>query len=166
MKTLLQNILRFLILLLVQVLIIDQLQLSIYCRPALYVYFFIALPVSIPRWAELFIGFFVGLTLDSFANTLGINMAASLLICYIRPLLIKAMISDENIVPGFAPSLRTFGTSLYIRFVSILVIIQHLLLFSIEAFSLVGWWNTLLRIIISSAVCIGIILIIEKMRKK
>ena len=158
MKTLLQNILRFLILLLVQVLVIDQLQLSIYCRPAL--------PVSIPRWAELFIGFFVGLTLDSFANTLGINMAASLLICYIRPLLIKAMISDENIVPGFAPSLRTFGTSLYIRFVSILVIIQHLLLFSIEAFSLVGWWNTLLRIIISSAVCIGIILIVEKMRKK
>ena len=46
MKILLQNILRFLVLLLVQVLVIDQLQLSIYCRPALYVYFFINVSIT------------------------------------------------------------------------------------------------------------------------
>lgn len=161
-----ENIIRFAAVLLLQVLVIDQLQFSSYCRPALYIYFLLSLPITLPRWAELLLAFATGLVLDAFGNTLGLHAFACTLTGYIRPFLIKNWVSEENRIAGMTLSLRTVGTGIYIRILATITVIHHCVLMGLEAFSLTGWWILAIRIVVSSIVCAGIILLFEEARKR
>lgn len=153
----LENILRFIILLLLQVLLFNNLQFYGLCTPCVYILFLIALPPTLPRWAELLIGFAAGFILDIFCNTLGVHTASCTLIAYMRPLLIKNMIQDNERLTD-TPSGISFGRQTYMRIVIILVFIYHITMFSLLAFSFHNWWITLLQIIVSSLFTIAIIL--------
>ncbi len=157
MNLITQNIVRFIVLILLQILLINNLQFFGLCNPAIYVLCLIALPVSLPRWAELLIGFFTGLLIDIFSNTLGIHAAACTLLSFVRPLLIRRLVADNDRLMG-SPSGASIGMLTYTKFITILVLIHHTVVFALEAFSFHNWWITLLQIIISSAVSIAIFL--------
>ncbi len=159
-----ENIIRFLTVFLLQILLFNNLQFFGLCMPAIYVLFLIALPVKLPHWAEMLIGFFTGLLMDIFCNTLGIHAAACTLVAFIRPMLITRLIPDNERLMG-TPTIATFTLSIYVRFLVLLVLIHHTTIFALEAFSFHNWWLTLLQIIISSAVSIGIFLGIELFRR-
>lgn len=151
----LENSIRFVVLLLLQVLLVNNMQFLGICSPCVYILFLLSLPISLPRWAELLIGFAVGLIMDIFCNTLGIHTAACVLLSYIRPLLIGGIVQDKERLIG-TPSGQLFGRLTYLKYTAILVFIHHAALFSLLAFSWHNWWLTLLQIIVSSLVSIGI----------
>ena len=159
-----ENILRYVVLLILQVLLFNNLQFLGVCSPCIYVLFLIALPPTLPRWAELLIGFIAGLILDIFCNTLGVQTAACTLVAYLRPLMIKNMIQDNDRLTS-TPSGITLGRVVYIRLVVELVIIHHTVMFSLIAFSFHNWWLTLLQILCSSLFTIAVILGIDFFRK-
>ena len=65
--TILGHILRFVVLILLQVLVLDHLDvLNGYLVPYLYVLFLLMLPIELPAWAQLAIGAFTGLVMDLF----------------------------------------------------------------------------------------------------
>ncbi len=161
MNVITENIVRYVVLLLLQVLLINNLQFFGVCNPALYVLCLLALPVKIPRWVELLIGFFTGLLMDIFCNTLGIHAAACTLVGFVRPLLIQHLVADNERLMG-TPTRASMGEVAYVKFVVILVLIHHTTIFCLEAFSFHNWWFTLLQIIVSSLVSIGIILGIDR----
>lgn len=153
----LRNILRFVLLVLIQVLIVNNMQFLGVCTPFIYVLFLIALPVTIPRWVELLLGFATGFCIDLFCNSLGIHIAACTLLSYLRPLLIRSMVQDNDRLTSSLTS-RTVDMIIYIKIILILCLSHHTLLFCLLSFSFVNWWLTLLQIICSTIVTFLLVL--------
>jgi rod shape-determining protein MreD len=165
MPTVLQNIIRFILLVLFQVLVLNNIQFLGYINPYLYILFILALPVQMPRWATLLLAFGLGLTIDTFSNTIGMHAFATVLVAFLRNGIIKLFTSiEEGNNP--TPSFHTFGVSAYIKYTVILVFIHHATLFTLEAFSFSNFWITLSKILLSSLVTLLMILGIQSLIKK
>ncbi|MDO9154182.1 MAG: rod shape-determining protein MreD [Paludibacter sp.] len=165
MLILLQNIIRFVALVLLQVLALNNIQFLGFLNPYIYILFIFSLPVKLPRWFTLILGFVLGLSIDMFSNTLGIHAFASVLIAFIRQGVIGLFTSiEEGSNP--TPSFYTFGVGSYIKYVVVLVFIHHFTLFILEAFTFNHLGMTLLKALLNSFVTILIILGIQSFRKK
>lgn len=106
----------------------------------------------------------MGLTIDMFSNTLGMHTFACVLIAYLRYFTIKLFISEENRITN-KPSFHSFGVMPYVKYVILLTVAHHTVLLALEAMTFVNWWITLLRIIISSAVSIAIIIALQFVKR-
>ncbi len=165
MPIVLSNIFRFILLVLFQVLVLNNIQFLGYINPYLYILFIIALPVRTPRWFSLILAFAIGLTIDIFSNTLGIHAFATVLIAFLRNGLIKIFTSiEEGSNP--TPSFYTFGVGAYIKYVVLFVFIHHSILFYLEAFSFAHFWIISAKIILSSLLTILLILGIQSIKSK
>lgn len=165
MPVVLQNIFRFIILVLVQVLVLNNIQFLGFINPYIYILFILSLPVRTPRWASLLMAFALGLTIDIFANTPGMHTSAAVLIAFLRNGVINLFITiDEGNNP--TPSFYTFSVATYVKYVVVLVIIHHSALFFLEAFSFAHFWLMLFKVILSSAVTILLIMGIQSFNNK
>jgi rod shape-determining protein MreD len=165
MPIVLQNIFRFVALVLFQVLVLNNIQFLGYINPYLYVLFIVALPVKTPRWFTLILAFVIGLTIDAFSNTMGMHAFATVLVAFIRNGVIKLFISIEegsNPVPSF----HTFGVGAYIKYVIVLVLVHHTCLFLLEAFSFLNIWMLITKIILSAFVTVSIILGMQSIKSR
>ncbi|MBE0647155.1 MAG: rod shape-determining protein MreD [Bacteroidales bacterium] len=156
-----RNIIRFLFLVLFQVLILNQINLGGYTNPYLYVYFILLLPFATPRWMLLLLAFLLGLSIDIFTNTYGLNAAASVLMAFCRPYVIRAISREPEEELGIQPSLRVQGFTWFILYSFILVLIHHTALFYLEIFRFTEFFQTLLRVITSTAFTLVLVFISE-----
>jgi rod shape-determining protein MreD len=165
MPTVLQNIFRFIILVLFQVLVLNNIQFLGYINPYIYILFIIALPVRTPRWFSLVLAFAIGLTIDIFSNTMGLHAFACVLIAFLRNGIINLFTSiEEGNNP--TPSFHSFGVGAYIKYVVIIVLIHHTALFYLEAFSFAHFWIISLKIILSSLLTILLIMGVQSLKSK
>jgi len=165
MPVVLQNIFRFIILVLLQVLALNNVQFLGFINPFIYILFIISLPVRTPRWATLLMAFVLGLTIDAFSNTPGTHAFATVLIAFLRNGIINLFITiDEGNNP--TPSFYTFSVGNYVKYLVFMVLIHHTTLFFLEAFSFANFWLILFKITLSSAVTILLILGIQSLYKK
>ena len=160
-RSILTNIVRFIFLFLFQVLILNNIQLSGYINPYLYVLFILMLPFQTPRWALLISAFFMGLSIDMFTHTPGLHAAASTFMAFSRPGLISLLSSNKEIEPGSNPDIRVFGFAWFLAYASILVFLHHLVLFYLEVFRFSDFFMTMSRVLISSVVTIFLILLTQ-----
>ena len=161
----LQNILRFIFLILLQVFILDNIQFMGYINPMIYVLFILSLPVRFPKWALLILAFIMGLIIDVFSNTAGMHSFALVFAAFLRTPVINIFTSlDEGANP--TPSFHTFGVSAYVKYVVILVLIHHFILFFIESFSFLHLTLLIPKIIFSSTVTILLILGLQSFKSK
>jgi len=148
----------FVLLVLMQVLIFNQVQFSGFINPYIYILFIILLPLSTPRYAIIILGFFLGLVIDIFSNSLGIHSAATVFIAYARPLVIRVISNredDKNDYPGLHQNKLTW----FISYVTIMVLLHHLVLFYLEVYTFANFFNTLYRVILSSLFSIIVIVL-------
>lgn len=164
------NTLRFIGLILLQVLVIDNIRLGFYVHPYVYVLFIFLLPFNIQKWQLLILGFFTGLTVDLFNGTPGLNAAATVFMSFIRPYVISSMTRRKDINANDEPSLNNMGISWFIVYTLILLISHNLILFLLEAFSfkLLGTIliQTLLSVFSSLMLIFIILLLFKKSNKK
>lgn len=148
-----ENIWRLVVLLFLQVLLINNLHFMGICSPCIYILFLIALPLKMhPMWL-LGIAGALGLCMDAVTNTPGVNMAACVLLMYMRPFVIHRIIpDDERLIGTFSTQQVDVGT--YTKVVAILTLIHHSVLFIFLNFTWHNWWLILLQIILSSALTI------------
>lgn len=158
-----KQIIRAVIVVLLQVLLFDHLQIAGWGYPMVYVLFLMNLPVQIPRWAEMLIGASVGLVFDIWNTTLGVNMAACIAFSFLRPIFLRSMIQDIERIKGDVCS-RTIGRLDYVRCLAFLTLIHHLLVFSLEAWSWHNWWIVALQTIISTILTILIIIAYDTLK--
>ena len=148
---------RYIVVMLLQVLLFDQLQLWGVCHPYVYILCLLMLPITLPNSIEMLIGAGVGLIMDVFCNSLGVHMAACILIMFIRPYLIGSIINDKDRLKEQI-SLRSVGMEHLFRYVVILVLIHHLMVFLLAAWSWHHIGFVLLETLVSSIITILIIL--------
>ena len=169
-NSLILNTLRFIGLLLLQVLVIDNIRLGYYIHPCIYVLFIFLLPFNIQKWQLLLLGFFSGLAVDLFNGTPGLNAAATVLLAFVRPYVINSMTRRKDINMNDEPSLNNMGFSWFFVYSLILLIIHNFALFMFEAFSfkLLGTIliQTLLSVFSSLMLIFIILLLFKKSNKK
>ena len=152
-----RQIVRLVVVVLLQVLLFDHLQIAGWGLPMVYVLFLMNLPVQVPRWAEMLIGAIVGVVFDVWHSSLGVNMAACVAFCYLRPIVLGNLIQDLERVKGEVCS-ASIGSIEYVKSLAILTVVHHLLVFSLESWSWHNWWIVLLQTLLSSVLTILIIM--------
>jgi len=163
---LIRHVLRFILLIGLQVLLLNNIQLNTYINPFLYVLFLLSLPVHLPKLLLLPIALICGLTIDMFQNTPGMHAAACLLMVYVRPGWLKIIAPRDGYESDAEPTLNRFGPAWYLAYASLLVFVHHLLLFIIEIFRFSEFAETLGRILSSTVVTLSLILIAQYLTVK
>jgi rod shape-determining protein MreD len=115
------------------------------------------LPANTPRWAEMLIGAVLGLIFDVLNTSLGVNMAACVAFTFIRPIILAHLVQDLERVKGEV-YIRSIGTIEYIRTLVFLTVLHHLMVFSLEAWSLHNWWMVIIQTLLSSLMTLTIII--------
>lgn len=114
----------------------------------------------------------IGLLVDMFMNTPGLNFAAFTLIGYLRNPILHLSISEESyteLTELDSPSFTTHKVWLYILYLSLCVITHTSVLFLLESFSTKLFVNTLPYILGSTSVTLVTFLIFDSIgasRKK
>ena len=134
MSSLLKNIIRLALFLLLQILILNEVPpLHQFITPYLYFLFVLWLPFGISRLSITIIGFLTGLLLDMFTNTPGLHAAACTMIAYIRPSILNLLLAQEaSEEVNKEPSIGTMGWGPYLFYVFTLTFIHHFYLVLIE----------------------------------
>lgn len=148
----------FVVLVLIQVLIFNQVHFGGFLNPFIYVLFILLLPLSLPRYAVLLLSFLLGITIDWFSNSPGLHASATVLMGFFRSPVVNLISLKESDQSDF-PGLQLTGWRWFLTYAAILVIIHHFFLFYIEVFSFENFFRTLLRSIASSMFTVGIIVL-------
>lgn len=154
-----RNIGRFIVLVLFQVLVLNNIQFSGYVNPFMYVLFILLLPFETPRWLLLLSGFLLGLSVDIFSNTLGLHASATVFMAFMRPYVLRIISPHDGYETGTFPRVFYYGVTWFLNYAIILVVMHHLFLFYIEVFRFAEFFRTLLRVILSASFSILIIVI-------
>lgn len=150
-------------LLLVQVLVLDQVHPWGYGAPLLCPLIVITLPMGTSRSEALLWGFCTGLVADIFAGTAGISSAALTFIAFLQPPLLGLMAprdSEEELHPSFS----AMGRWNYLRFISLLLLLHHIVYFALECFSYFLLIDTLISMCVSYAASLLLIVLVENIR--
>ena len=159
MNVYIKNILRFCVIILLQVLILNKITLRWWSEPGFpifipYVYplFLLLLPFETPVWALLIMGFILGTTIDAFMNTAGMHACATVLIAYLRTNVLSALLPRNlSEYAGQSPSLRSMGWMPFLVYSAFLIVLHHFVFFSVELWSVSNFGVLLLKIFASSA---------------
>ncbi|SHJ89562.1 rod shape-determining protein MreD [Tangfeifania diversioriginum] len=157
-RWLIKYVVIFVVLVLIQVLFLNQMQISGYLNPYIYILFVMLLPLSAPRYIVLLSGFLIGLTVDIFSNSLGLHAAATVFIAYIRPFIIRSISDREEEINDY-PGLKQNKFSWFLYYSAVMVFFHHFILFYLEIFSFTQFFSTLLRVVLSSLLSVFVIVL-------
>jgi rod shape-determining protein MreD len=90
----------FILLILFQVLLFNNIQFSGYVNPYVYIMFILLLPVEIPGWLLLLLSFFTGMIIDFFSGSPGMHSFASVLAGFVRPYVLRIISPRDGYEPG------------------------------------------------------------------
>ena len=143
-------IILFIGLVFVQFLFLNDLLVLKYGFCFIYIAFILLLPVETPPLLALALAFIIGFVVDIFANTLGVNAAATVLVGFVRPLILKLVTPRGGYDAGFVINPFIAGWQWFLSYSFVMILIHHLVLFSLEAMSLELIGSILLRTLFSS----------------
>ena len=147
-----QYIALFVILMLLQAFMFDNLALSSYFNPMVYIVFIILLPIESLPVTVLLSGVALGVAADFFTGGHGLNTAATLPAAFMRQTVLAHLCDRDDLRDGGIPSAQRFGNEWrFMRLAATTIIIHHSIFFLLESFSLQMLPYTLLRIVLSGS---------------
>ena len=163
MEKVLTRIAWFVGLALVQALLLNNISLFGLATPFLYIYLILVLDREISRISLMLIAFALGLTVDIFSNTPGVNAAAAVFLAFVRPRLLQ-MFSPRDEFENFEPGIHTLGLGSFVRYAFIALLLHHAVLFLLETFSFAHPSYLALRIVCSTLLTGLMVIAIEFVR--
>ncbi|WP_299523616.1 rod shape-determining protein MreD [Winogradskyella sp.] len=161
------NGIRFVALLLVQVIICSNINFLGYINPYIYIIFIFLFPIRDNRMVLLLSSFLLGMLIDMFLDSGGVHAAASVLLAYARPVLLKTsfgMLYEHQSIKFNNTEIGSLFT-----YISFGTLIHHLVLFSLEVFNissiLLILKKTLFSSIFTIILCILIIILFSRNKK-
>ena len=156
-----KNIIQFIVLLLLQVLILQNVQLSRYIHLYIFPLFILSLPLKNPQWIVLLLSFFIGLSVDIFYQTIGMHAAALLVMTMFRPFVSGILEPKGGYELEKTPNRHNLGLIWFLQYASFLLFIFLLSYFLIEAASWKEFGHVLIRTI-ASFFCSMVLIIITQ----
>ena len=124
---------RFIALVFFQVLVLNHINFFGYINPYIYILFIVLYPIKNNRLTFILLSFLLGLTVDIFQDTGGINAAASVFLAYSRPLFLKFAFGNMYEHQTIKVNTVEFGSKF--TYLTILTVTHHFILFTLEVFS-------------------------------
>lgn len=153
----------FVVLVLLQVFLINNISLSAYCNPLIYIAFIIILPLDMrPVWV-LLLSALLGLIIDLTTGMAGLNVVATTAVGFMRMTIVSVACGRNLGFDDALPSLRRFTAKNLIIYVSAMIVVHSLIYFFMESLSLMHIFHTLLRVVLSDVVAIIIVWYIVKL---
>lgn len=150
---------RFLIVVAIQVIILNQIYFNGYITPYIYPLFILMLPFDVKGWVLLLSSFTLGLSIDMFSDSLGMHAAASLFMAFMRPFIIRFISIKSDFDPGTEPRIESNGWGWIFIYTVLLIFLHHLSLFLIEEFRFDDVFRIILRTLGSTFFSVMIIMI-------
>ncbi len=160
MINLVRGLIYFVVLVVIQVVLLNNIYFLRVATPFLYLYFIIKMPIGVFRESIILSSFFIGLVIDMFTNTPGMHAAACTLVGFVREPLIH-LFMGKDLLEGSYPSYYTFGVGGFIRYVSSIVVLHHVILFVIESLTLFDPMFLVMRIVASVIATVLLVCTIE-----
>jgi len=160
-KDLLKYLFQFMVLVLAQLLIFNNIELSGYINPYVYVLFVLLLPFEVPRIILLVASLALGLVIDLFMGTPGVHSSATVFMAFSRPMVLALFSPREGYQTGTLPRISQFGLEWFVKYTVTLVLLHHFTLFFLEVLTLHHFFSTLFRAFISTLLT-SLILIISQ----
>ena len=163
MNNILKNSIRFVLFLLIQIIILNEVPpLHQFITPYLYFTFLLWLPFGTNRLTMTIIGFLLGFSLDIFTNTPGLHAAAATLVGYIRPTVLNVLLAQETSEEvNKEPSVGTMGWGPCLIYVFILTIIHHFYLVLLEWLQFGNFTYFIGKVVATSLMSVILILLVE-----
>jgi rod shape-determining protein MreD len=158
-KNMFGYLLQFMVLVALQLLIFNNIELSGFINPYIYILFILLLPFETPKALLLFIAFALGLVIDLFMGTPGVHSTATVLMAFARPVVLKVFSPHDGYQANTLPRLNQYGMEWFVKYTVALVLLHHCTLFYLEVFTFHGFFNTLSRALLSAAFTVILIII-------
>lgn len=151
-KLLSQNIVRFLALVIFQVLVLNNIFLGGYVTPFLYVLFILLLPTGLPYMLMVLLGFAAGLSVDLFTNMPGLHCASATLVAFMRVTWADKILKRDSNAEIDTPSIRSVGFQVFSYYAVVLLFIYHFTYSMLELFSFRGLLTVILIAMVNTLV--------------
>lgn len=160
----LSHIVRFVVLVLIQVLLLSRINFFGYINPYLYLLFIILLPIDQSEWKTILLGFLLGLSVDMFLDSGGMHAMACLVAAYVRPLVLRFTYG----VSYDYQTIKFYKTPFNERltYISLMVAIHHLVLFILVFFNVSHAVLILKNTLFSGIFTVLLILIVNVLFKR
>ena len=137
-NNLLRGFIYFVVFVLIQVLVLNNIHFLRIATPFLYLYFIIKMPVGSSRTQVVFFSFIAGVVIDTFSNTPGMHAAACTLAGFCREPLIRVFMGKDlqHTTLFVIESLTLFDPLFLVVRILSSVVMTTLLICTVEAFNI------------------------------
>jgi rod shape-determining protein MreD len=153
------NLIRFVLLVFLQVFLLKNISLYNLSTPYLYILFILLLPFEIPNLLLFVLAFILGLSIDAFYDTPGLHAASCILLAFVRVLFISITVQKDGFDNEPEPTLSIMGFRWFFTYVLVLTLFHHFFLFNLEVFRFSELEYTLTRFIFSSVFTVFLMLV-------
>lgn len=151
----------FILIVLIQGLVVNNIEINEYLNPMIYPILIIMLPFELNIFITMMIAFALGISVDAFSNTFGLNASAALLIGYLRPFVLKLIEPRDGYDNLLLPSIHDMGKLWFLAYALIILSIHHLWFFMIEILRFDQFFRILLKTVASVSFSFIIILVLQ-----
>ena len=149
MNEVIKHIIRFVLLVGIQALVMNQLEIGLGIQIMVYPLFVLLLPFELSVIAVLALAFAMGFAIDSISNTYGLHASSLVLMAYLRPIIFKIFAPRDgydNLKEGTSYQM---GLRWFIYVYGLLLFIHHLWFFTLEIFRLDDFFFILQKVFLS-----------------
>lgn len=158
MNSTIKKILVFIGLILLQSLVLNHVNVSGLINPYVFPLFILLMPFDTKNWVLLFSAFFLGLTVDLFNGTIGMQTFATVFMAFLRPLFLKTFQPKSD--KYNYPNLKENGFGWFLVYFLSLTFIHHLTYFVIEIGSLTNFVHTISLSFLSTLISVFIMFLL------
>ena len=161
----LRRLLLLAVLLLSQTLVLNHIHLFGHATPMLQAYFVLTFRRNYPKWAMLVWSFLLGLGVDTFSNTPGVDAGAMTLLALLQPYALALFLqreSEEDLRPG----ILSLGFPKFLTYALLLTLVHCLLFLTLETFTFFNWREWALGVGGSTLLSTVLVVVADMMRKE
>lgn len=162
-STILVNVIRFVVLIAVQALVLRTFnfgEYSYYLKLFIYPLALLMLPLKMPTWATMLIGFFTGLTIDMFYNSAGMHAGACVAMMFFRPVVMNMLEPRGGYENNPLPNKEKLGNSWFVQYMAYCLIVFMLIFFLFETFLFENIGKGIIKALLSYIASLPIIMIL------
>lgn len=149
-KAVFVNLVRFVVLVFLQVFLLKNITLYNLSTPYLYILFILLLPFETPNVLLFVLAFILGITIDAFYDTPGLHAASCVLLAFVRILFISITVQKDGFDNEPEPTLSIMGLRWFFTYALVLTLFHHFFLFNLEAFNISDLQYMIGRVIMSA----------------
>lgn len=150
MEIIIKHSLRFLFVIFVQSLILNQLEIGFGTQIMIYPLFIFLLPFEFSPIILMFVAFITGILIDSISDTYGLHASSLVVFAFFRPIIFKLFESRDGYDNTKESNIFEMGGFWFITTFGILLLIHHFWFFIIEMFRVDALIFVLIKTILSA----------------